>query len=48
VPVTRNSVCWHGHLLTGSHDKFVNPSLHWDALWDLGQHSVSVDICWDA
>lgn len=32
VPVARDSVCRHGHHLTGSHDNFANPGLHWDAL----------------
>ena len=31
VPVGHNSVCRHGHLLAGSHDKFVDYGLSWDA-----------------
>lgn len=33
-------------LLTSlSHNKFVDPGLSWNALGDLGQQPVSVDIC---
>ena len=29
VPGGHDSVCRHGHLLTGSHDRFVAPGLPW-------------------
>ena len=29
VPGGHDSVCRHGHLLTGSHDRFVDPGLPW-------------------
>jgi hypothetical protein len=44
VPVGQDSECRHGHLLTGSHDMFVNTSLPWDTSGNQDQHSVTVDI----
>ena len=41
VAAVHDSLCRHGRLSTGSHDKSVEPGLPWDALGNLGQPSVS-------